>query len=75
MCRVCIVLPIILITPLLPGAPGQDGYECPGVCPTKCGPDDMQCYGGKDNYGCEVPDFCTPMKGGNETYLQKYNIK
>ena len=50
-----------------PGAPGQDGYECPGVCPTKCGPDDMQCYGGKDNYGCEVPDFCTPMKGGNET--------
>merc|ERR1719479_780829 len=24
----------------------------------------MQCYGGKDNYGCEVPEFCRPNKGG-----------
>ena len=49
--------------------------DCPDVAPVECGADDMQCYGGKDNYGCQMPDFCTPMKGGNETYLQKYNIK
>ena len=62
---------IILITPLLPGAPALDGSECPAFCPTKCGPDEMHCWGGEDMNGCQMPDFCTPMKGGNETYLQK----
>ena len=47
------------------GAIGNDGNECPVMCPTKCDGDDMYCPGGEDGNGCMMPDNCMPMKGGN----------
>ena len=41
-----------------------NGNECPVTCPTKCDGDDMWCYGGYDDNGCQMPDTCMPMKGG-----------
>ena len=37
--------------------------DCPTWEPMKCGPEDQSCYGGKDMNGCQMPDFCYPMKG------------
>merc|ERR1711862_849641 len=37
--------------------------DCPTWEPMKCGPEDQSCYGGKDMDGCQMPDFCYPMKG------------
>merc|ERR1719273_775525 len=53
------------------GPAGKDGKDCPSFCPAKCGPEDMQCPGGKDWNECEMPEFCIPNKGplgkdGNE---------
>ena len=39
---------------------GNDGVECPGMCPTQCAPGDMMCPGGMDGNGCMMPDTCTP---------------
>ena len=46
---------------LLSGMPGKDGTECPVSCPMKCGPEEMQCWGGYDDNGCIMPDACVPM--------------
>jgi len=42
------------------GPMGNDGVECPGMCPTQCAPGDMMCPGGMDGNGCMMPDTCTP---------------
>merc|ERR550539_2381818 len=34
------------------GPVGNDGYECPFHCPTKCDADYMQCPEGEDGNGC-----------------------
>ena len=34
------------------------------MCPQKCSPEEMSCWGGKDGNDCTMPDFCIPMKGG-----------
>ena len=40
---------------------GKDGNECPVFCPTKCDDSsEMYCFGGYDENGCEMPDFCIP---------------
>merc|ERR1719499_385611 len=46
------------------GNMGYDGHECPGYCPTKCGPDEIPCSGGRDMNNCDLPEICVPMKGG-----------
>ncbi len=38
----------------------MNGKECHSFCPAKCGPDELMCSGGKDNFGCPKGDFCTP---------------
>ena len=46
------------------GAIGNDGNECPVMCPTKCNEaEEMPCYGGSDYNGCMYPEFCWPSKG------------
>merc|ERR1711997_1033207 len=37
--------------------------KCPDVAPTKCGAEDMQCWGGMDSNNCAMPDTCAPMVG------------
>ena len=51
---------------------GDDGHECPGYCPTKCGPDEMPCSGGRDMNNCDLPEICVPMKGG--LWLNEYSF-
>ena len=53
---------------LLSGPVGNDGYECPFHCPTKCDADYMQCPEGEDGNGCRMPDTCMPMKGGSSYF-------
>jgi hypothetical protein len=36
------------------------------ACPTKCGPDEMSCWGGQDHEGCAMPDTCMPSKGTSD---------
>lgn len=45
------------------GPIGKDGTECPIFCPTVCGPEEVQCWGGEDPNGCPMSDTCVPMKG------------
>ena len=46
------------------GPVGNDGNECPIMCPTKCNEaEEMPCYGGSDYNGCMHPEFCWPSKG------------
>merc|ERR1712111_167827 len=42
------------------GAPGNDGLDCPGMCPATCGADEMMCGGGPDMNGCPMPGWCMP---------------
>merc|ERR1711890_227600 len=44
---------------------GDDGMECSGICPTKCGPGELQCWGGRDSNGCEREGTCMPIHQGN----------
>ena len=39
---------------------GNDGFECPVTCPMKCDGDDLWCYGGVNEAGCAMQDFCMP---------------
>ena len=45
---------------------GNDGAQCPGMCPIQCPEDHMHCGGGMDAAGCPMPDTCMPMTG---TYM------
>ena len=55
---------IFLISFYVTGWTGHDGTECGVTCPTTCGADDLNCFGGEDANGCSMPNFCIPMKGG-----------
>merc|ERR550519_1744604 len=39
--------------------------ECHPICPTKCGPGELQCWGGRDSNGCEREGTCMPIHQGN----------
>ena len=46
-----------------------NGYECPVQCPTHCPMKDMmQCPGGDDGNGCEMPDVCISSNGKFESH-------
>ena len=48
----------------LKGPMGLDGFtECPGVCPTTCGLEDMVCPGAMDGNGCMAKETCQPRHG------------
>ena len=38
-----------------------DDILCENHCPEHCGPNEQVCNGGKDEYGCPLPDFCIPL--------------
>ena len=45
---------------------------CENHCPQHCGPHEQVCNGGKDDFGCPLPDFCIPLNhnatcGANST--------
>ena len=42
---------------------GNDGAQCPGMCPIQCPEDHMHCGGGMDATGCQMPDTCVSMTG------------
>merc|ERR1719266_50293 len=45
---------------------GTDGKDCTVSCPTNCQmPSEKQCWGGKDENECTMPDFCIPATNGN----------
>merc|ERR1719446_1374307 len=44
---------------------GQDGAQCPGMCPIQCPEDHMHCGGGMDATGCPMPDTCVSMTSPN----------
>ena len=59
----------------------NNGYECPVSCPMNCPMKDMiNCPGGDDGNGCEMPEFCISSIGKFEshfsfcTYPQNYKI-
>ena len=41
--------------------------DCEAHCPTICGPEDMMCPGGSDEYGCPIADFCMSSTVPSET--------
>ena len=47
----------------MPMTYGQDGAQCPGMCPIQCPEDHMHCGGGMDATGCPMPDTCVSMTG------------
>ena len=47
----------------MPMTYGNDGAQCPGMCPIQCPEDHMHCGGGLDATGCPMPDTCMPMTG------------
>ena len=42
------------------GPMGNDGTECPAVCPKNCNEDEITCSDGISENGCKSPDFCLP---------------
>ena len=45
------------------GMVGKDGTDCPGLCPTICGPDEVACYIGLNWNDCMQADICVPYTG------------
>ena len=41
---------------------GNDGAECPSLCPAVCGEEEIMCSGGKYGNDCQMPDFCMAKK-------------
>jgi hypothetical protein len=54
----------------LPGPLDSNGYECPASCPMNCPmikDGMMNCPGGDDGNGCEMPEFCISSFGKFES--------
>ena len=46
-------------------AAAVSAQDCPEMPPIECGPEDMNCFGGMDAAGCQMPDICSPMMWGD----------
>ena len=56
---------------------GDNGNECPTICPVTCPEDHMKCNGGEDALGCKRPETCV-SNSGNHSQCMIYkgqNIK
>ena len=57
---------------------GENGNECPTICPVTCPEDHMKCNGGEDALGCKRPETCVSNSGNHSQcmiHYPKFNIK